>query len=65
MVAAVPVLVTPFASGLSLTFTLGLVVLLALTVVVALLLDIRTNTRRTAEAVERLADQRENDESDP
>ena len=57
MVTSVPALTGPFASGLSLTFALGLLVLLALAIVIALLFDIRTNTRRTAEGVERLADQ--------
>ncbi|SEN41920.1 hypothetical protein SAMN05216388_100368 [Halorientalis persicus] len=65
MVAAVPALTGPLEPTLSLTFTLALVVLLALAILVALLFDIRNNTRRTAEAVERLADQRETDESDP
>jgi hypothetical protein len=65
MVAAVPALTGPFEPTPSLTFTLGLVFLLVLAVVVALLFDIRSNTRRTAEAVEQPAEQRETDESDP
>ncbi|WP_424016978.1 hypothetical protein ACOZ4N_13970 [Halorientalis pallida] len=65
MVAAVPALTGPFEPTLSLTFTLGLVFPIALAIVVALLYDIRNETRRTAEAVERLAEQRETGESDP